>query len=54
MQFYKTYMYEEQIEKKQYSISMNLYNYTSKVEKRLIVNDFFITILIDVTEKWHF
>ena len=34
MQFYKTYMYmyEVQIEKKQYSINMNLNNYTSKVD----------------------
>ena len=38
MQFYKTYRYEEQIEKAILNKHEN--NYTSKVEKRLIVNDF--------------
>ena len=39
MQFHKTYRYEEQIEKKIFNKHEN--NYTSKVEKRFIVNDFF-------------
>ena len=38
MQFYKTYRYEDQIEKAILNKHEN--NYTSKVEKRLIVNDF--------------
>ena len=48
MQFYKTYRYEEQIEKKTiFNRHENIY--TSKVEKSFIVNDFLITILIDAT-----
>ena len=42
MQFYKTYRYEEQIEKAILNKHEN--NYTSKVEKMI-----FITILIDAT-----
>ena len=39
MQFYKTYRYEEQIEKKTV-FNKHVNNYTSKVEKSFIVNDF--------------
>ena len=39
MQFYKTYRYEEQIEKSNTQKHEN--NYTSKVEKRLIVMTFY-------------
>ena len=45
---YITYRYEEQIGKKTI-LNKHENNYTSKVGKRLIVNDFFITILIDAT-----
>ena len=56
MQFYKTYRYEDQIEKAMLNKHEN--NYTSKVEKRLIVNDFFYHDShwrnVNVTEKMTF
>ena len=55
---YITYRYEEQIEKKTI-LNKHENNYTSKVEKRLIVNDFLSRFSltqrnVNVTEKMTF
>ena len=56
MQFYKTYRFEEQIEKKTIFNKHENY-YTSKVEKSFIVNDFYHDSHwrnVNVTEKMAF